>query len=535
LASVGGDPDYQLSIWDWRQEKCLLKSKAFSQEVFKCGFSPYGDFSLITSGTGHIRFWKIAQTFTGLKLQSEIGKFGQLELSDVSSFAELASGLVLSGTEYGTLLLWDGNLVKAHIKLVGGEPLHKGMIEQIIIKDTYVVTAGADGFIKWFDLNTIANTEPDETLTLEIKQIYAFQIKSQHGTPAYIVNILQGPDHWLIQDGKGRIWNLNTETKEYKEVLHFHSGRISDLILNNETNAGISLGSDGAIKLWDYTKSMEVYTRQFTGEGLCIDWMPRNSKNLGRVLATGFAEGVVRIILLGNQNFQLLTAFKALDSDVVKVAYSPDGGCFVAAGSDGSIFFFEVNVNDLQHYEPICLAETKQKINDLRWHKDSKRILIACETGNVIEIMRPDKTKLDTKASYLVELPTKMWTIKMMESQMKKNQQKDESEEEKRRRKILMYTSKDANAMKEEEEKEWEPAPILTCMYYSEDINSFMITADREYRGYVYICKFDQPRPIKGIDYSYRNAQCLSLNIYPTEDILSIGLSNGRYQVFFLA
>lgn len=31
LASVGGDPDYMLTIWDWKKEKIVLRSKAFSQ------------------------------------------------------------------------------------------------------------------------------------------------------------------------------------------------------------------------------------------------------------------------------------------------------------------------------------------------------------------------------------------------------------------------------------------------------------------------------------------------------------------------
>eukprot|EP01035_Chromulina_nebulosa_P017859 gene17859-23472_t len=50
---------------------------------------------------GHIRFWKIASTFTGMKLQGDIGKFGKVELSDISSFIELPDGKVLSGTENG--------------------------------------------------------------------------------------------------------------------------------------------------------------------------------------------------------------------------------------------------------------------------------------------------------------------------------------------------------------------------------------------------------------------------------------------------
>lgn len=36
-------------------------------------FSPYFEGLLNTSGTGHIRFWKVASTFTGLKLQGQVG------------------------------------------------------------------------------------------------------------------------------------------------------------------------------------------------------------------------------------------------------------------------------------------------------------------------------------------------------------------------------------------------------------------------------------------------------------------------------
>ncbi len=112
----------------------MLKAKAFSQEIYRVSFSPYTDNVLFTSGSGHIRFWKMAQTFTGLKLQGEIAKFGQLELSDVSAFYELPDGKVVSGTDYGTLIVWEGQFVKAHLLLdvAAKTPLHKGIIEVII-------------------------------------------------------------------------------------------------------------------------------------------------------------------------------------------------------------------------------------------------------------------------------------------------------------------------------------------------------------------------------------------------------------------
>ena len=54
----------------------------------------------------------MAKTFTGLKLQGELGKFGRTEISDIEGYVELPDGKVLSGAEWGNMLLWDGGLIK---------------------------------------------------------------------------------------------------------------------------------------------------------------------------------------------------------------------------------------------------------------------------------------------------------------------------------------------------------------------------------------------------------------------------------------
>jgi WD40 repeat protein len=108
LASVGSSPDFLLTVWNWKEEETILRCKAFGQEVFNVEFAPYDAGFLTTSGTGHIRFWKMASTFTGLKLQGDIGKFGKSELSDIEAICVLPDKKVLSSTERGSLLLWDG-------------------------------------------------------------------------------------------------------------------------------------------------------------------------------------------------------------------------------------------------------------------------------------------------------------------------------------------------------------------------------------------------------------------------------------------
>ena len=153
------NPDYMLTIWNWKQERVLLRSKAFSQDVYRVAFSPQDDGILTTSGMGHIKFWRMSSTFTGLKLQGYIGKFGASELSDIAAFAQLPDGKVVSSTETGNLLLWDGGMIKCEISLKGGKPCHQGRIEVVRLVDTELITAGEDGFVRLWDFEAIDNAD----------------------------------------------------------------------------------------------------------------------------------------------------------------------------------------------------------------------------------------------------------------------------------------------------------------------------------------------------------------------------------------
>jgi hypothetical protein len=55
LASQGGDPDFMLTLWEWKLEQTVLRSKAFAQDVFKVTFSTELEGQLTTAGTSHIR------------------------------------------------------------------------------------------------------------------------------------------------------------------------------------------------------------------------------------------------------------------------------------------------------------------------------------------------------------------------------------------------------------------------------------------------------------------------------------------------
>ena len=61
-----------------------------------------------------------------MKLKGQLGKFGKIELSDVTAFVTLSDRKNVCGTDAGTILVWEGNLIKVVVKKDKDTPCHKG-------------------------------------------------------------------------------------------------------------------------------------------------------------------------------------------------------------------------------------------------------------------------------------------------------------------------------------------------------------------------------------------------------------------------
>jgi hypothetical protein len=57
--------------------------------------------------------------------------FGAVELSDIAATVEL-DGKMLSGTESGHLLFWEGGLIKTLFGRPGGSPCHNGSVDVLL-------------------------------------------------------------------------------------------------------------------------------------------------------------------------------------------------------------------------------------------------------------------------------------------------------------------------------------------------------------------------------------------------------------------
>ena len=54
----------------------------------------------------------------------------------------------MSGSEWGNMLLWDGDLIKCELSSTENNNCHKGQVQEIFLDEGELITAGADGSVK---------------------------------------------------------------------------------------------------------------------------------------------------------------------------------------------------------------------------------------------------------------------------------------------------------------------------------------------------------------------------------------------------
>ncbi|RLV99058.1 hypothetical protein DV515_00010252, partial [Chloebia gouldiae] len=524
LASVGSSPDYMLTIWDWKQEETLLRSKAFAQDVYKVMFSAENEEHLTTGGSGHIRFWKMALTLTGLKLQGALGRFGKTAVSDIIGFVELPDGKVVSGTEWGNLLLWEGGLIKVELCQVGHKPCHEGPVSQLVFDEGDLYSIGKDGVIRMWNFEVVDTADPvDDTGLVEMEPMNELWL-GKNVSLNFITKIHDhGQPFWFAQDTSGAIWKLDLTfsnvTHDPECVCTFHSGPIEAVGVSPFTYLMATTALDRSVRIYDFGSNSQLSVMKFKQGGTALMWAPAVVNPEGGVIAVGFEDGVVRIIEVydpkrlpghaGRANeiaeINLKQVFKPHAAAVTALAYKPKGDVFATGSKDKTVFFFAIE----DEYKPIGFICVPGPVQALQWSPpshDKSTLLILCENGFAVQVPAPLRGKHDAATTYHIKnLPTQYFHFYSIKSKLKLGEEiarreKEKQEKEKARlewikqQKELGLEVQETNEEEPEEEPlppiyiPEEPSPIL-CGFYAAP-GKFWLSLGGYDSGFLYHCEF---------------------------------------------
>ncbi|EDV19473.1 uncharacterized protein TRIADDRAFT_33519 [Trichoplax adhaerens] len=543
LASVGCSPDYTLTIWDWKKEKIVLRTKAFSQDVFNVTFSPENEGHLTTSGTGHIKFWTMAETFTGLKLKGYIGKFGRTQISDIISYVELPDGKVLSGTDWGNMLVWDNGLIKVQIGRKAKKSCHIGSIEGFFYDEGELITIGNDGYIRVWDFETVDSAEVgEEGQIFEMEPMYELKV----GQDVKLKSMVKSVDTnlasiWYGQDASGGIWKLDLSfshtTKPPEKLFSFHAGEITGMQTSPKHHMVATTAEDHTVKVYHYIKKQQLCSSKFNSSGTCLLWLPESVDPLGVSVLVGFDDGIVRALRIAKKldegaiqrrirspsdisstQIALEQVMKPHNSSVTCMAIDNTGDILVTGGADSSIFFFAIR----DTFQAIGFIKMPCPVVSIAWAPEShkkKVVLVCCQDGIALEVVAPKPNTYSTSKTY--QLPEeaikirqfKFHTIKKKLRRLKKLKKKLDKKQKKKQELLEELMVKKAGKIEEEEdneEKQEDTAAgekgkeeeeveeesdngIRTIIrgFYADEIDHFWLSMGGYDAGYLYKCKME--------------------------------------------
>lgn len=221
----------------------------------------------------------MASTFTGYKLQGDLGKFGKTEISDIEGYAELPDGKVLSGSEWGNMLLWDGGLIQTEICRKKNKSCHVNSIQQITLNEGDIYTIGDDGCIRVWDFETIDTAEPsEEGIKLEIEPLNELKVGNNVSLRSMVKDFTDESTTWYAQDANGSIWcvdlSFSATSEEPKQLFTFHSGTINGIECCPLAHLFATTAEDGSVKVYNYASCEILAQRKFNKAGTSLRWLP---------------------------------------------------------------------------------------------------------------------------------------------------------------------------------------------------------------------------------------------------------------------
>ncbi|XP_072567471.1 cilia- and flagella-associated protein 44 [Paramormyrops kingsleyae] len=564
LASVGGAPDYMLTLWAWREERVLLRCKAASQDVYRISFSSDSPAQLTTSGAGHIKFWKMASSFTGLKLQGQLGRFGRTTPTDIEGYVEFPDGKVLSGSEWGNMLLWEGALIKVEICRRGGRPCHNGAIRQFVLDEGEILTVGIDGAIRAWHFESVDGADSSDGSDLfELEPMNEVLVGRGVCLVSMVKGTTQGSSIWFAQDSGGAVWKLDLSfsnmTRDPEAILTFHSGPIVSMDVSRTSHLMATSALDRSVRVFDLLAQRELICSRFRQNATTVTWEPRG----GQLLAVGFEDGLLRLLEFflppeeggyspDGAQLQLRQAVKPHWGPVSAIAFHSSGRLLATGSKDGTVFFFVVG----DPYEAIGLITVPGPVCSLQWAPPSqgrKALLILCENGHVVEVGAPEPgSRAPRRHSYeLEDLPRMHFHFHSVKSHIRRDEEVTRRKAEKQKRRV-----EEEQQLKEslEEKEPWgeeedlpplyipdPPSPLL-CGFYSGP-GSFWLSMGGFDAGFLYHCRFssqqeqaaerrhDEPFAVVPLGHGEDDAvQCVSISC--GGQLLLCGMQTGRLRAY---
>jgi WD40 repeat protein len=287
-------------------------------------------------------------------------------------------GKVLSGSETGSLLLWEDAFVKCEFKRQGNKRCHKGMVEIIFQSGNEIITAARDGVIRIWDFTTIDTAEVEDT-SIPVELAPKGKLRVAKGASIRAMHRLGSG--YLVVDGKSGLWKIDLEHKTTQAVQKYHTGAVRAAAFSPKAPLFVTGGDDGWIRLWNIIDKTLVSEMHFEAAVTRIVWVGLDTDPEGITIYTGFADGCMRVLVCSGSGLLLKQPLRPHTSAVRDIAIATMASAVATTGDDGALFFFKT-APQLVRIGFVCVNGRRPHTKDKRSHRPRSPASHSWTTGS---------------------------------------------------------------------------------------------------------------------------------------------------------
>ncbi|XP_025203883.1 cilia- and flagella-associated protein 44-like [Melanaphis sacchari] len=368
----------------------------------------------------------MAKTFTGLKLLGQLGRFVKTEISNVIGVFSMADEKVISGCEWGNILVWGEKFIEIEVKRKFRQPCHSAPIIMFLYSklDVLLTSISMDGRIKFWNYRTIDMADPSENnRVLEIEPTYEISVQDSIGESKIMgmSKIDSNPKlyDYFIQDGNGGMWLVDIEVsknaKPLRRLAKFHGGMITSLQPSPIGYFIATTSMDGWLHIYDVINKKLIFTHNFKVPITSSIWLPQKIACSRNIFIVGFQTGILKIVtiplknniekrILNYSEIEEIQSSKPHKSSINYLSLNNSAKILLCGGEDKTVFAYKIKVGPIK-LSPIGFFSLPGKVTFVHWKPSKKDIvLISCASGHIVEVKVPTSRPSYTIESFLLKL-----------------------------------------------------------------------------------------------------------------------------------
>mmetsp|Transcript_8703 Transcript_8703/g.12866 ORF Transcript_8703/g.12866 Transcript_8703/m.12866 type:complete len:1656 (-) Transcript_8703:34-5001(-) len=414
IVALGSRPDHSLTVWDWSHKEGpqLLAKATCASHSRKVSFNPRDPTQLVTTGIGHLGFWKFENKhivpidipLDGL-LEEEIrmkrvhychtwGQFNDIYVGIDDNYMLHFSDI----HDYGAIM-----------------PLPDDQaVNDMTISKHHLILGTDEGYVH---LKSLETDEEMRDIRISDKQDGAADVRSIALTADYAYIVAGTADGTLYQikidsytDTSVTGAELLTNNYTVQILQDSHCGFVTDMCLFK--NYLLTAGDDGTLRGWDFTSNTLKFKYQL--KTAINKLYVYQEKFIFCVSPSGF----LRIVELSNENApQLLFCKRIRDCGIKNIVVS-DQSIIVLQFDDhylGFLYFrtptapstqeddFESPGIDIDDFDVQLIGYMKSEFAITNVHLEGKQLYVSNEESGLLQLKLPSLRNTASAPEYLLQ------------------------------------------------------------------------------------------------------------------------------------